>query len=322
MLLPITKSKIYLINIKIRNMKPFFIFLIIVSVNFISQAQNVGIGTTSPSAKLEVNQAIKSDIKIKSSSFSDTTQLQFVNRNGSNFGTDILLTSMQEEGLRISSKSDIGANTNPLIMHIRPTGNIGINFATASEKLEVNGNIAIRSNSVLEFGKGVIPAKEINAGKIGYGIFGYPDALSIVGGGNSSSNRKIRLWSEGGTTVGGSAFVEGNLAVGTTTVPVGYKVSVDGKIIAEELRIQNSTAWPDYVFEKGYPLMSLEETENQIKVLKHLPFVPSAQDVKEDGIVIGEMQKILLRKIEELTLHLIEQNKMIKELQAQLKGKK
>jgi hypothetical protein len=298
-------------------MKLLLTFLIIASVSYKNFSQNVGIGTTSPTAKLEVTQALRSDIKIKSTSYNDTTQLQFVNRNSFNNGTDILLSSIREEGLLFSSKSDVPSNINPLIMKIRPNGNIGINYATATDKLEVNGNIAVRGNNFFEMGKG-LSGKEINGGKIGYGVFGYPDALSIVGAGTSSTNRKIRLWSEGGTTVGGSAFVEGNLAVGTTTVPTGYKVSVDGKIIAEELRIQNSTAWPDYVFEKNYPLMSLEETEKQIKILHHLPFVPSAQEVENDGIIIGEMQKILLRKIEELTLHLIEQNKRINELQAQL----
>ncbi len=71
----------------------------------------------------------------------------FVNRTFSGFGTDILLTSMREEGLRISSKSDLSSNANPLIMHLTPTGNVGINYATPSEKLEVLGNISIRNNN-------------------------------------------------------------------------------------------------------------------------------------------------------------------------------
>ena len=70
---------------------------------------------------------------------------------------------------------------------------------------------------------------------------------------------------------------------------------------------------PDYVFEEGYDLSTLEEVEAYIKDNKHLPEVPSAKEMEENGIELAQMNMLLLKKIEELTLHLIEQNKLIHE---------
>lgn len=89
------------------------------------------------------------------------------------------------------------------------------------------------------------------------------------------------------------------------------KLSVKGKIRAQEIKV-DATNWPDYVFVKGYELPPLAETERHIKEKGHLPGIPSAAEVTEKGIELGEMNKKLLQKIEELTLHLIEQNKLIK----------
>lgn len=202
-------------------------------------------------------------------------------------------------------------------MVIKRDGNIGINFINPTDRLEVDGNIAIRGTNLFEFGKGVV-GKEVNAGKIGYNAFGQT-ALTVIGGGTSSTNRRIYFFTEGGAAFNGNIEALTSITVGTTTLPAGYKLSVDGKIIAEELRVQNSTAWPDYVFEKTYDLMSLKELEKIITLHKHLPEVPSANDVARDGVAVGEMQKILLKKIEELTLHIIAQEKRIEQLEIQLK---
>ncbi|WP_276090965.1 hypothetical protein [Pedobacter sp. JY14-1] len=100
----------------------------------------------------------------------------------------------------------------------------------------------------------------------------------------------------------------GNLGIGTT-VPT-EKLSVKGKIRAQEVKVELAN-WPDYVFTKAYKLPSLAETETHIKEKGHLPGIPSAAEVKENGVELGEMNKKLLQKIEELTLHLIEQKKRV-----------
>ena len=74
------------------------------------------------------------------------------------------------------------------------------------------------------------------------------------------------------------------------------------------------TGWPDYVFDKSYNLMPLSETEQSIQANGPLPNVPSAAEVEADGMSVGEMNKVLLQKVEELTLYVIELQKQIDEL--------
>jgi hypothetical protein len=111
--------------------------------------------------------------------------------------------------------------------------------------------------------------------------------------------------------------------VGTTTAATGYMVSVNGKIMCEELKVQDSGSWPDYVFDKSYQLNSLHEVEKYIEENNHLPGIPNACTVEENGVEIGNMQKLLLQKIEELTLYMIDADKRIKALETEnqaLKG--
>ena len=101
----------------------------------------------------------------------------------------------------------------------------------------------------------------------------------------------------------------GNVAIGTTDTQ-GYKLAVNGSIRAKEIKVE-ATPWPDYVFRASYKLPDLKETENFIKVNGHLPEIPSAAEVEKEGVGLGEMNARLLKKIEELTLHLIDQNKRL-----------
>ncbi|UZJ64187.1 hypothetical protein OKW96_17645 [Sphingobacterium sp. KU25419] len=108
----------------------------------------------------------------------------------------------------------------------------------------------------------------------------------------------------------------GNVGIGT--MEPQEKLVVKGKILAEEIKVQ-AINWPDYVFKPEYQLPSLAETEQYILNNGHLPEVPKATEVEANGVSLGEMNKILLKKVEELTLHLIDQQKQIKELQSKEK---
>lgn len=115
--------------------------------------------------------------------------------------------------------------------------------------------------------------------------------------------------------------VEGNVGIGTLNPQ--DKLSVKGKIRAEEIKVTNSAAdWPDYVFAANYQLPRLSETEKFIQANGHLPGVPKAAEVEADGIHLGEMNKILLKKIEEMTLQMIELNKRVQKQEEIIKSLK
>lgn len=109
----------------------------------------------------------------------------------------------------------------------------------------------------------------------------------------------------------------GNVGIGITTP--AEKLAVNGNIRAKEVKVETAN-WPDYVFTKAYKLPSLAETESHIRAKGHLPGIPSAAEVKEKGIELGEMNKKLLEKIEELTLHLIEMKKENEDQKTSING--
>mgnify|MGYP006190897923 FL=1 len=113
-----------------------------------------------------------------------------------------------------------------------------------------------------------------------------------------------------GASIAIKALQNGNVGIGTTTPQ--EKLSVNGKIRAKEIKVETAN-WPDYVFKPDYEKMSLQELDAYVKANGHLPEVPAAADVEKEGIALGEMNKILLKKIEELTLHLIEKDKQLAE---------
>nr|WP_299340997.1 fibronectin type III domain-containing protein [Allomuricauda sp.] len=133
------------------------------------------------------------------------------------------------------------------------------------------------------------------------------------GGGNSGNGT---VWSETNSV----ASYDGQVAVGRSTVPTGYKLAVEGKIRSREVRVDQDN-WPDYVFEDDYDLPSIEEVERFIKTKGHLLNIPSAQEIEENGVPLGKMDKLLLQKIEELTLYIIEMKKEIRILERRIEEK-
>jgi hypothetical protein len=94
----------------------------------------------------------------------------------------------------------------------------------------------------------------------------------------------------------------GNVGIGESNPAA--KLAVKGDVHAQKLKVISNANWPDFVFEKGYKLPALKETVAYAQQHKHLPGVPSAADVARDGVDVGEMNRLLLQKVEELTLHL------------------
>ncbi len=149
---------------------------------------------------------------------------------------------------------------------------------------------------------------------------------------NNGGVSNLGLQADGGsiTVHGGSGFPEeqkvhisntGEVGIGELQIPSGYKLAVNGKAIAEEVRVEmagdGTGEWPDYVFQPNYPLLSLSELEQSIQQNGHLPNIPSAAEVEADGIELGDMNRRLLEKVEELTLYVIELKKEIDALKQQ-----
>lgn len=106
------------------------------------------------------------------------------------------------------------------------------------------------------------------------------------------------------------SFDHGNVGIGVYDTK-GYRLAVGGAMIAESIMVKLQGSWPDFVFLPGYSLPKLLDLEKYIREKGHLPGIPSALEVKNEGINLGEMNAKLLKQIEELTLHLIEKDKQI-----------
>jgi hypothetical protein len=180
------------------------------------------------------------------------------------------------------------------------TGNVGIGTTVPDVKLHVVGGADISLTS-----GGYIVAGSITAENIGI------DNNEIMARNNGATST-LYLNHSGGNVV--MCTSSGSVSIGTTTPASGYILSVDGKIMAEEMRVQLSGNWPDYVFNEAYKLPSLYNLEASVKENKHLPGIPSADEVKKDGISVGQMQTKMMEKIEELTLYVISLQKQIDEI--------
>ncbi len=136
--------------------------------------------------------------------------------------------------------------------------------------------------------------------------------MSATAPGSGIARTAIHLKSQvsGGSNIM-DLLVDGRIGIGN--VMPTEKLEVNGKIRAKEIKVETS-GWPDYVFSPSYNKMPLAELEKFIQKNGHLPEIPSAKEAEANGIELGEMNKLLLKKIEELTLHLIQQGKEIEDL--------
>ncbi|WP_421762900.1 hypothetical protein [Ekhidna sp.] len=283
---------------------------------------NIGIANTSPDSKLSVgtettnspstiaqlgmsvpNAEARVLSLVNSGGGSDqSTSLDFHNKsNWSPTGK----IQLQQLGTSTASKLHFYTYYNGLKkrMTLDHSGYLGINTSTPDMHLTVNGNINVGGSA-----NGQIKTRHVN-GK-SHTSTSYGDLYLQY-----HTTHPVRV----GTTANPAPlYAYGNVGIGTTSIPSGYKLAVDGKAIMEEVKVELSDTWPDYVFEPDYDLRSLEETAAYIKSNKHLPEVPSAKEMEVNGIQLGEMNMLLLKKIEELTLYQIEMMNLIKAQQEEI----
>jgi hypothetical protein len=149
----------------------------------------------------------------------------------------------------------------------------------------------------------------------------------IDGGGSFTTTGNISSgnFTTSGTITTTKIINNGTVSIGTATVRLGCALTVNGKIAANEFEIVDDVNVPDYVFGKNYQLRPLSDLENYIRANNHLPEVPSAKEIESNGYKVAEMDNLLLKKIEELTLYTLELNKQLNATKAELekvKGKK
>ncbi|MBY0481766.1 MAG: hypothetical protein K2Q21_10445 [Chitinophagaceae bacterium] len=114
---------------------------------------------------------------------------------------------------------------------------------------------------------------------------------------------------------------EGRVRIGEVgTQYDGYKLYVEQGILTEKVKVavKDSKDWYDNVFEKNYELISIKKLEKFIQDNKHLPDVPSTEEVMKNGVDLGKMNGLLLKKVEELTLYMISLKKELDETKASL----
>ncbi len=219
---------------------------------------------------------------------------------------------------------------------LAPDGSIGIGTTNPTHSLHVVGDSYISGETTVYGKLKAIQTTEIGStfqklsigtawfSGLSYGTayLGF-NALRTDNGwqrrGDGNHNGGAVIW---GTINGDIYFANlpssnGNDASGITDLEVKSHANLwlrsDGVLIAKEIKVTLDD-WPDYVFSNGFRLPTLAETEAYIRQNGHLPGVPSAAEVEEEGLSVGEMNKILMQKVEELTLHIIDLQKQIDEL--------
>lgn len=226
---------------------------------------------------------------------------------GSSNGTLYMNNSIGNVLIQTTTATNgIGFHTNGTErLFISPEGRIGIGKNNPTHILDVEGSV--RAKNLLWLRTNVTNSTELVMEKPNSSYY----SISI-------NNNAMSFYNHGTQKVFFYADVADNIGLGTTDTK-GHKLAVSGSIIATKVKVQQ-TPWPDYVFEPGYQLPSLAALETYVKTHRHLPGVPSAKEVTENGLDVGGTQAALLEKIEELTLIIIEQNKKIEAQEKRLKA--
>ena len=293
----------------------------------------VGIGTANPVSKLQVGLGTTNNP-------SEIAQFGSNNPNGEarvlslvNYGGG----ADQSTSIDFHNKASWSPTGKIQVQQIGTNTQSKINFFTFNGSLQNrmtinhNGDVGIGTNAPVSFGTSQ-PTLELRGSSVHRtgAIRGYSSDLSrgwYLGRADDSSlpdgliiattdftNINFRTASDTRMTI------KSNGLIGIGTTNPDSKLTVNGGIHSQEIIVDiDAGTGPDYVFEEDYNLISLEETKAYIKANKHLPEVPSAKVMESEGLELKDMSLLLLKKIEEMTLHQIELMEEVKALKAKVK---
>ncbi|CAM4113203.1 hypothetical protein SAMN06265348_103293 [Pedobacter westerhofensis] len=223
------------------------------------------------------------------------------------------------------------ANSNNLSdkMVLDPYGNLGVGTITPSQKLTVSaqGN-----------GASITPLLRLEQYNPGSPSAGTGVSIDMAIGDNTNLpalagqirlvrsdyiNTSMYFSTALGNTISDKMIIDpyGNIGIGTNNT-MGHKLAVNGDIIATSVNVKPFSDWPDYVFKPAYKLAPLSDLRKFINENQHLPDIPSAGHVAKNGVDLGEMNTILVKKVEELTLYLLEQNEQLQNQQKAAESQK
>jgi hypothetical protein len=259
---------------------------------------NIGIGIPNPSAKLETYNTIPGVTSFKTVGLNGYLLVDNIG-SGENY---YYAKNFHEFQVGETSK-----------MRINYNGNVGIGTTTPNSRLDLGTGYGTKGAKLLIYNDD--PTNELSGTKCGFYMDNFksnnlnlvfPEAVNhpglfTISAKNTSDTTLKPYFSIAGLT--------GNIGIGTTNPD--EKLTVNGKIHAQEVKIDLAYPMtvPDYVFANDYKLKSLQEVEEFIKQNSHLPEIPSAKEIEKNGLMLAEMNMSLLKKIEELTLYTIEQEK-------------
>ncbi|MEM6831251.1 MAG: hypothetical protein AAF551_12115 [Bacteroidota bacterium] len=266
---------------------------------------NVGVGTTYPQGKLHLH-------KQENAVNVETVDLVLSQFNGVSKISG-LYTGTHKGGIAFSTNNGTLGDMNEH-MRITSSGNVGLGTSTPFHKLQIEDGLNMKIGAGTHTGEPAFFLSRWTGGGDNY-------QSVILHSLSNNTDYGLAFSTTEGTHLDGDysgyspkmyLTQSGNLGIGTTNP--SYKLEVFGTIRAKEIRCE-AAPWPDYVFEEDYELPSIESIEQFIKSEKHLPEMPTAEEVAADGVALGEMNRLLVQKVEELTLYLIEANKEKEALQ-------
>lgn len=307
----------------------------------INTSGQVGIGTTNPAHLLHINGG---DLFVQSSSglirfgYAGANEWQMATTGG---GADLRWYTTTDGGTTITPRHYFSQNGNMGIGGFSgpgvPIGRldvIGAGNTSATNTFVLRNSVGdtimrVRDDNRMGFGyNGPSYGRTMNVGgsginfytanEVAFGGAIFPTDTSLVIWSNSNANNYVSIQPSWGNTGVGTYtpnakfHVNGAMLIGGNSdfIATGYSLSIHGKMICEEAKVQLYAAWPDYVFDNEYKLMPLKELEASIRQNKHLPNIPSAADINaQKGIELGDMNRRMMEKIEELTLYIIELDK-------------